>query len=72
MVAVGPTVSTVHALEAGDPTLPAVSMARTWKACEPAESEARLTGEVQGAKAPSSTWHSKEATPPASLPVKSN
>jgi hypothetical protein len=50
--------------------LPAASVARTWNACGPVESEKWSTGGVQGVQLPASSRHSK--VEPASLETKSN
>jgi hypothetical protein len=64
MVVSGMTVSTLNVREAGVASgLPAGSIARTWKVWEPSASELRLRGDVQAAKAPASSRHSKLAAP---------
>jgi hypothetical protein len=57
----GPAASTVHVREAGDPSaLPAPSIARTEKVCDPFPSPEYDLGEVHAAQAPPSRLHSNE------------
>ena len=74
IVVSGGVVSIVQVNEAGvGSTLPTPSIARTWKVWSPSESPAYSFGLVQAAKLPSSSLHSKLATPvPASVPLKLN
>ena len=65
---IGLTVSIIHVYVAGlASTLPTVSVARTWKLCDPSASAGVVNGEVHAANAPESTEHSKVE---ASLAVK--
>ena len=60
MVVFGATVSTVHVYEAADPSiLPAVSVARTAKLCDPSASDVVVNGDVHVAKAAESNEHWK-------------
>lgn len=71
MVVSGRTVSMVHVYEAGvASTLPAGSMARTWKVCEPSASAPVANAEVQALNAEPSTLHWK--VEPACVAVKEN
>src|SRR5262249_30956477 len=64
IVTPGGVVSTVKVLDAGvASTLPAGSLARTVKVCEPSASAPSVSGEEQLTNAPPSTWHSKLAVP---------
>ena len=56
----GATISTVHVYVAGEvSTLPAVSIALTWKLCDPSESDGVVNGEVHTANADESSEHWK-------------
>ena len=58
----GAVVSTVNVREAGVASaLPAASLARTEKVCEPSPSPVRSFGDVQAAQAPASSLHSNVA-----------
>jgi Na+/proline symporter len=61
IVAVGAVESIVHVYEAAVPVLPAVSLARTWKVCEPSATAVYARGEVQAANAAPSSEHWKVA-----------
>jgi hypothetical protein len=67
MLVCGAVVSTVHAwVAAVASVLPAGSVARTWKVCEPSLTAAYSAGLVQAVKAASSRVHSKlESSSPA-------
>ena len=74
IVVSGTAVSIVQVNDAGvGSTLPAPSIARTWKEWLPSERPAYSFGLVHAAKPASSSLHSKLATPvPASVPLKLN
>src|SRR6476469_2377958 len=48
-------------------TLPAASVARTFAVCWPSGRPVNALGDVHGAQAPPSSWHSKLAPPSAEL-----
>src|SRR5919206_85670 len=71
MAIVGRVVSTLHVNEAGVASvLPAASVARTWKVCEPSARPVYCLGEVQAVKPPASSWHWKLTPPSGELKVK--
>src|SRR5919106_507091 len=64
MFVFGAVRSTVHVCDAGVASvLPAASVARTSKVCEPADRLVKLFGDVQEAKEPPSSLHSKLELP---------
>src|SRR4249919_4196591 len=68
----GAVVSIVQVKLAGDASvLPAASVARTWKVCEPWLSPVWLLGELQADQPPPSSWHSKVEPPSEELKEKS-
>ena len=62
IVVSGAVVCIVHVYVAGVASvLPTVSVARTWKLCEPSASDDVVSGDVQGVKTPPSSEHWKVA-----------